>query len=297
ISGLLGTIDAETSAVLLGEMDRLLKSAEADVVFFHYLRADSPFLRSACGRVPGLCRSHFNRQDVHRTMTLPENMEAFYQSCSKKHRANLRRYLRRMEEQYGQRAVVVRYLGQDGVDPFLEAASQVSVKTYQQALGCGLGKDERTRDLLGQLAQEGWLRSYVLFLDGTPCAFQHGAVYRGSYFLEQIGFDPKWKEFNVGTVLFLRALEDLCQDRNGTKIIDFGFGEADYKRCYGDNCWTDVQFYLFAPRVRPILANLVFSGTRGLSAGLARVLARTGLIRRVKRLWRDRLRQESESPN
>ncbi|MCL5283048.1 MAG: hypothetical protein M1376_24455, partial [Planctomycetes bacterium] len=41
--GLLGTIDAETSAVLLGEMDRLLKSAEADVVFFHYLRADSPF--------------------------------------------------------------------------------------------------------------------------------------------------------------------------------------------------------------------------------------------------------------
>jgi CelD/BcsL family acetyltransferase involved in cellulose biosynthesis len=294
--GLLGTIDDETSAVLLEEIGKLLKSAETDLVFFHYLKADSPFLRVARAKVPGLCRSHFNRMDVHRTMTLPDSMEAFYQSCSKKHRANLRRYVRRIEEQYGERAVVVRYLGEDGIDSFLEAASDVSAKTYQQALGSGLGKDERTQDLLQQVAEEGWLRSYVLFLDGTPCAFQHGAAYRGSYFLEQIGFNPKWKDFNVGTVLFLKALEDLCRDRNGTRTIDFGFGEADYKRSYGDRCWNDVRFYLFAPRVRPILANLVFSGTTGLSAGLTCVLEKTGFIRRIKRLWRDRLRQkEGES--
>ena len=131
-----------------------------------------------------------------------------------------------------------------------------------------------------------------MFLEGEPCAFQYGVIYRGSYFLEQIGFDPKWKDLNVGTVLFLEALQDLCTDSGGAEVIDFGFGEADYKRSYGDKCWTDASFYLFAPRVRPILANLIFSGTTGLSTGLAHVLEKTGAVGWIKRRWRDRLRQK-----
>jgi hypothetical protein len=129
----------------------------------------------------------------------------------------------------------------------------------------------------------------VMFLEGRPCAFQLAAIYRGSYFLEQIGYDPKWKDLNVGTVLFLAALEDLCQDNGGAQVIDFGFGEADYKKCYGDKCWTDASLYLFAPRLRPLLANLVYSGTSGLSVGLTHVLEKTGAIGWIKRHWRHQL--------
>ncbi|MCU0914611.1 MAG: GNAT family N-acetyltransferase [Planctomycetes bacterium] len=293
--GILGRLDEETAAALLDEMGRLLRAREADMVFFHYLDAQSPVLRVARAQLGGLYRSHCNRVAIHRTMTMPASMDAFYQSCSKKHRANLRRYVRKIEEQFGDRAVVVRYESEDQVDAFLTAASQVSAKTYQHALGCGVQPDDPTRDLLRQVAREGWLRSQVLFLDGVPSAFQQGVIYRGSYFLEKIGFDPKWKDLNVGTVLFLKALEDLCRDNGGAKVLDFGFGEADYKRCYGDKCWTDVLFYLFAPRVRPVVANLVFSGTTGLSAGLAGVLERTGALAWIKRRWRNQL-QEGDSP-
>jgi CelD/BcsL family acetyltransferase involved in cellulose biosynthesis len=294
--GLLGEIDEETSALLLDEIGKLLRSGEADMVFFHYLNTASPFVRVARARISGLRRSHCDRVDIHRTMTLPGSMDAFYQSCSKKHRANLRRYVRKIEEQYGPRAVITRYRGEADVDSFVAAASQVSAKTYQHGLGCGLENDERTRDLIRNTAQKGWWRGHVMFLDGQPCAFQLGAIYRGSYFLEQIGFDPKWKDLNVGTVLFLAALEDLCQDNGGAKTIDFGFGEADYKKYYGDKCWTDASFYLFAPRLRPLLANLVFSGTSGLSLGLAHVLEKTGAIGWIKRRWRHRLsKKEPES--
>ena len=116
-------------------------------------------------------------------------------------------------------------------------------------------------------------------------------TYRGSYFLEQIGYDPKWKDLNVGTVLFLEALQDLCRDSGGAKVIDFGFGEADYKRSYGDKCWTDATFYLFAPRLRSILTNVIFSGTTGLSLGLAHLLEKTGSLAWIKRRWRGRLQQ------
>jgi CelD/BcsL family acetyltransferase involved in cellulose biosynthesis len=294
--GLLGRIDEEIAGLLLAEMSKLLKAGEADLVFFHYLDTQSVLFRAAQRQRGALCRSHFPRVEIHRTMTMPESMDAFYQSCSKKHRANLRRYVRKIEEQFDTRAVITRYRAEGEVDSFVEAASQVSTKTYQHGLGCGLENNEQTRDLLKNVARKGWLRGHVMFLEGVPCAFQHGVVYRGSYFLEQIGFDPTWKDLNVGTVLFLEALQDLCTDGSGAKVIDFGFGEADYKRSYGDKYWTDASFYLFAPRLRPILANVVFSGTTGLSTGLAHVLEKTGAIGWIKRRWRDRLRhKEAES--
>ncbi len=294
--GLLGRMDEETAGLLLVEMTKLLRSAEADLVFFHYLNTQSALFNVAQRQIGGLCRSHFPRVDIHRTMTMPDSMDAFYQSCSKKHRANLRRYLRKMQEQFGPRAVITRYSEEDQVDAFVEAASRVSAKTYQHGLGCGLENDDRTRDLMKNVAGKGWLRGHVLFLEGEPCAFQYGVVYQGSYFLEQIGFDSKWEDLNVGTVLFLEALQDLCRDGEA-KVIDFGFGEADYKRCYGDKCWSDASFYLFAPRLRPILANLAFSGTTGLSTGLARVLEKTGSLGWIKRRWRHRLRQKDSEPH
>jgi CelD/BcsL family acetyltransferase involved in cellulose biosynthesis len=290
--GLLGRIDEEIARVLLAEMSKQLKSGETDMVFFHYLNTESAIFRVAPAQIGSLCRSHFPRVDIHRTMTMPASMDAFYQSCSKKHRANLRRYVRKIEEQFGERAVIRRYNNEDEVDSFIDAAAEVSAKTYQHGLGCGLENDERTRDLVKIVARQGWLRGHVMFLDGRPCAFQHAVIYRGSYFLEQIGFDPKWKDLNVGTVLFLEALQDLCRDRGGAKVIDFGFGEADYKRSYGDRHWNDASFYLFAPRVRPILANVVFSGTTGLSSGLAHLLEKTGAVGWLKRRWRDQLRQK-----
>lgn len=294
--GLLGQIDETLAERLLAELNKLLRSGEADLVFFHYLNTESALFRAAQTQIGSLRRSHFNRVVIHRTMTVPESMDAFYQSCSKKHRANLRRYLRKIEEQYGARVVLQRYTGEDQVDSFLQAAAEVSAKTYQAGLGCGLRNDEQTRDLMRTVAKRGWLRGHVLFLDGQPCAFQHGVIYRESYFLEQIGFDPKWKDLNVGTVLFLEALQDLCRDRSGAQVIDFGFGEADYKRCYGDKCWTDTVFYLFAPRVRPLLTNLAVSGTTGLSQGLARLLETAGAAGRLKRYWRRRLEKQEPEP-
>jgi CelD/BcsL family acetyltransferase involved in cellulose biosynthesis len=290
--GLLGQFTDETSEVLLKEIGKLLRSSEADIVLFHYLNTKSPIFKGVAAKTNGLYRSHCNRITVHQTMTVPQSLDAFYLSCSKKHRANLRRYVRRIEEQYAERAVITRYEQEDSVDSFIEVASRVSVKTYQHQLGCGMQCDGRTRNLIMNVAKKGWFRGHVLFLDGEPCAFQYGVVYRGSYSLEQIGFDPKWKDLNVGTVLFLEAMRDLSRDGSGAKVIDFGFGDAEYKRSYGDKSWTEMSFYLFAPRVRPVLANLIYSSTAGLSAGLAHILERTGSIGWIKRRWRNLLRKK-----
>jgi hypothetical protein len=166
--------------------------------------------------------------------------------------------------------------------------------TYQHGLGVGLECNDATRNTFLEVARGGWLQAHVLFIDGEPCAFQHGVAYGRKYFIEQMGFDPKWKDHNVGSVLFLHVLEGLCGGNGDGCTIDFGFGDANYKRSYGTQCWNEASFYVFAPRWRPILVNLLTSSATCLSNGLARLLQKTGLIGRLKRRWRESLQKQAE---
>lgn len=291
--GLIGQITSEVAGVLLDEVKRFLRSSAVDAVFVNCLNTESSVYKDLSAKVSGLCRSRFHRLGVHRTMTVPESLEAFYRSRSKKHRANLRRYVRKIQEQYAGRVVVTRCACEADVDAFIDRALQVSVKTYQHGLGAGMDGDGRTRTLLRDLAARGWLRGHVMSIDGEPCAFQYGVLYRGTFFLEKMGFDPKWKDLNVGTVLFLDALQDLCGNAGAT-TIDFGFGDADYKRSYGDMHWMDASFYIFALRAQPLLANLIYSTTRGVSAGLADTLEKIHVAAWMKRHWRDQLQKKDE---
>ncbi len=290
--GLLGQVNEETSRVLLDEIQRLLAASQADVVFLNHLNTESAMYGAVMSRIPGLRRSRFPRVEPHWVLTVPESLDAFYKTLSRGHKANLRNYMRKMDNQYAERAVFTTYVQEDSVGSFLSAASQVSVKTYQHALGTGLQDSEQTRDLLKAAARDGCFRGDILFIDGEPCAFQYGLIYKSQYLFEKRGFDPQWKSLNVGTVLFLHVLRDLCESEPRPRVIDFGFGDADYKRSYCDKCWNEASFYVFAPRIVPIGTNLMYSGMTGLSNGLARFFEKTGLIRRIKRFWRNLLQKQ-----
>jgi hypothetical protein len=288
---LLGQITDDVTRVLLDEIGKVLKSSEAHFIRFQGLNTDSPLYKAVvpksriqrCGRL--------GRIETHRTMHIPASLDAFYQSLSQRHRANLRRYARKVEEQYGERAVVTEYTGEAMVDQFGKTAEQVSVKTYQHGLGSGIVYNEPMQLLLKRIAKQGWLRGHILFLDGEPCAFQCGVIYRGRYFLEQIGYDPKWKDLRVGTYLFLHVLRELCSSDSGAKLIDFGPGDAEYKSSYGDKQWDEASVFVFAPRLYPVSVNLLRTCITGLNVVLQRIADKAGVINRLKRRWRDHLQK------
>lgn len=292
--GLLGQVTEEISGILLDEIRRSLAASEADVVFLNHLNTESAIYSAVMSRIPGLCRSRFPRTEPHWVLTVPESLDAFYKTLSRGHKANLRNYMRKMDNQYAERAVFKTYVQEEDVGPFLAAALQVSVKTYQHALGTGLDDSESMRDILRVAAGEGRFQGDILFVDGEPAAYQYGLIYRSQYLFEKRGFDPQWKALNVGTVLFLHVLRDLCDDKTGPRVIDFGFGDADYKRSYCDKSWNEASFYVFAPRPVPILTNLMYSGMTGLSHGLTRFCEKAGLIRRIKRVWRNLLQKQPQ---
>jgi CelD/BcsL family acetyltransferase involved in cellulose biosynthesis len=52
-----------------------------------------------------------------------------------------------------------------------------------------------------QLAhQRGWLRLYVLRLNGTPAACLYGLLYGRKFYFYQSGFDPAFEKYSVGMI-------------------------------------------------------------------------------------------------
>jgi CelD/BcsL family acetyltransferase involved in cellulose biosynthesis len=103
---------------------------------------------------------------------------------------------------------------------------------------------------------------------------------------EWTGYDAAFKELEPGTVVFLKMIEDLC--RCGAREIDFGPGDASYKRRLGDRTVAERPTNIFAPTPRGVLLNFLMS-IEVLTNRWAKYVARKmKFLDAIKRFWRDR---------
>ena len=284
--GYLGCFDEDTCHKLLGHMYTAIRNGEADVIMFKQLPLRHPLYTSFRKDYPMLCRSHFPKIDEHWQMPVPNRMESFYLQHSSKTRQTLKRQLRRLESHFQVR--LAECTDSDRLPEILPQIEMISERTYQYALGWGLVNDAGTLKQLLTAAQNGWLRLHLLYLNDEPCAFQFGLRYKGTYFLKQMGFNPKMKQWQPGTGLFLKVLERLCDDP-AVNCFDFGFGDAEYKRRFGTRSWNEASLYIFAPRVYPVWVNTIHTAVCGLSKEMRFLARKTGLEEKIKRKWRNRL--------
>jgi hypothetical protein len=70
--------------------------------------------------------------------------------------------------------------------------------------------------------------------------------------------------------------------------MDFGLGDAEWKQRFGNHHWREASVYLFAPKVKAIFLNLVWSPAILLERAVKRVLQRVQLLTKLKKAWRER---------
>jgi CelD/BcsL family acetyltransferase involved in cellulose biosynthesis len=128
----------------------------------------------------------------------------------------------------------------------------------------------------------------VLDIDGTPAAFWDGSIHGRTFFIGSPGYDPAYARHRIGTWLQMRMMEDLCA-REDVRALDYGMGDAQYKRSFGDECWMDAVVHVFAATPRAVRANVARTALEGTTRTARRALARVGAEERVKRVWRGRL--------
>lgn len=105
---------------------------------------------------------------------------------------------------------------------------------------------------LSQLAlARGWLRLYVLRLDGRPAAALYGFRYNGVFYFYQSGFDPDFSKYSVGLVAMGLSIKSAIEE--GARDYDMLHGEEQYKFLWAQDERELVRLELYPPRVRGAL--------------------------------------------
>jgi len=286
--GILGQPSGRTGAKLLQELTNTLKQGDVDAVFFNQLPLDCP-LYDLTRKTPNfLCRCYSPVVEPHWQTSLPDSVEAFYKDKSGSRKRYLRRYTSALEKASSGPVEMVCYRSEDKLDHVINIASEISAKTYKHALHVGFCDDYLTRSLLTKAAKQGRLRAYVLYAGGKPCAFEFGIEYGNVFFPEHIGYDPLLRSCSPGTVLFIKVMEDLI-DNSNVRVFDYGFGAAAYKERFGTKSWPEASVYIFAPRLYPVIINILHSSVGSLNAALEYIVNKIGAIDWIKRKWRNNL--------
>jgi CelD/BcsL family acetyltransferase involved in cellulose biosynthesis len=285
--GLLGEAAGELAPEAVAELRGALQRNEADIILFPNLRTDGAVFAQATESPSFMLRQHGFEHKVHRRLHLPESFAAFLASLSGSTRQGIRRNERRLLNTFGDELSLRSFDRPEDVEAFFASATPVARETYQGSLGVAVRGDELELSLTRLAAQKGWFRARVLHLGDRPIAFWHGYAYRGVFQTHVPGYLPEYRDLNVGTYVLMRLLEDLCADPS-VHVLDFGFGDAEYKRRFGNESWQEADVTVFAPTFKGVRVNAVrtaiLAGNR-----LGKRILGSDRVARAKRAWRSQL--------
>jgi CelD/BcsL family acetyltransferase involved in cellulose biosynthesis len=283
--GIAGADSDEDRRLVLSELQRSLREGEADALCLAKLRSNDPLLELARELAPWPCRDHLATEVPRTDVTVPGDLDSFLRERSRNTRDNVRRYGKRLEREHGNALAVHSYREPHELDEALAQMEAVAATTYQRGLGVGFRDEPRQRVPLELAARKGMLRAWVLTIDGTPVAFWYGLAYGGTFYIGSPGYDPAHGKLRVGQYLQMRMMEELCADP-AVERLDYGFGDAQYKRSFGDRTWTETDVMIFAARPRPLAINALRTAVGAAATGAKRALGQervAALKRRARR--------------
>lgn len=293
--GVVGEPDPASSTLLWRECLRRLSQTGAHVVKLTHLSTASSFFKAVSSEPGWLSRDPFVVPHIHYRLDLPESFAAYVAQRSDSSKRDIKRISSRFRKKFDGQFDVVCYREPGQVDEAMEAVESVARLSYQRSLGVGFQPTPGTRALWTTAAERGWLRVHVLRMRGLPCAYVAGHVYDGTFFGESTAFDPQYRDERVGIYIWIHLIESLCGSRDAVRL-DFGSGDAEYKRRLASEVLDEADVYLFAPGIKGAYLRLMRLATVGLHSSGRRLLQRFGLVDWVKTRWRKRMAPAAEAP-
>lgn len=286
--GFLGDVDDNLSHAVMDEILCILRRREVGIVQLDHLDVKSEMYRLAT-RVPGvLSKDRYIRSVEHWSGYIGSSYKEYCDSRSKNTRRNLRRYTSLFSNAFDERWSIRILNRPSDLEQIMRDTEAIASKTYQYALPGGFKCDNERRTIVTLALERGWMRSFILYVDGIPSAFWNGMAYGDTFYAWTTGFDPKFARYHIGTFLLARLFENLCQDESINRI-DFGLGAAQYKRDYCDELRYEAPVCVYGPSLTAVCSNMAKTASSLAYKGARRVLVSTNTLQKVRRAWRARL--------
>jgi len=284
--GILGARSDDDLAAALHALRGTVRRGEADAFILQKVSLNSPLQRAALSgsaratRVGGLpsTRRWF--------VALPDTLDQLLERRSVKARKEAHYESRRLRRKYDDVDVV--RLDLAGLDRVREDIELVARTTYQRALGVGASDSELGRALTALSLDQGWLRVWMLYIDGSPTAFWWGNHYGDTFAIDTPGFDPRYAKDGVGIFVMHAMLDELCQDP-AVSVADFGHGYAEYKERYASSSVEQRDVIVVAARVGPLLVGWFVALVAAVNRLAYRLLRDRSFATRLRRRWRAKL--------
>ena len=225
------------SALFSTLLEYLSVSVRFDMLYLQDFRTNTPFAQYCIenqNRFPIRIFDILSEPQFDHQIELPETFDQLLASRSSKHRYNMRREQSAFDKQFPETRLIC-CKNQEDVSYFLEKSDNVRQASWKSlTFGFVPQNTQKNREKFLSLARHGWLRSYLLLSkDEEPLAFVHGYEYYGVYYTQDMCFEQSYANFSPGKKCLYRMVQELLS-HNPPRLIDFGFGSAEYKRIWGN---------------------------------------------------------------
>ena len=230
---------------------------------------------------------YLQKSYAHHFARLPNSFDAYLMQLGTRSRKSIQ-YSRNLLKRECEGNVTAKcFNAVETVEEFVDDATGISKKTYQwQLLGLGLRNKENLKDSFRFMAERGWLRCYILYCKNAPVAFMVGYQYANRFFYIDVGYDPDWAKFSVGSVLQLEVMEDLYRRDNAPALFDFSTGYGPHKSRFGKESREEVNMLLLPTTLSNRMFAVAFRGVDSMLDVTSRFLDNFGLKQSVKKAIR-----------
>lgn len=292
-----GDYSSAIDRALAIRLSEALKSNEVDFVCFQRLSLRSRLFQEIEQHVA--LRAKRRVSYVHApVLPLATPAGKPFQSASGKLKRELRRKRRVLNRAFPQEPRFTCFSTPQELETGIQDAMIIATKNWKYKFGWGLLGTLQVRKELDFLAERGWLRIYLLYVEDSPAAFLVGQLYNGVFYYKYAGYQARYERFAVGWLLTEWTLEHLAAA--GVVKVDFGESEQDCNRRLGCKSSQDASVHVYAPTPLGLCLDVFFSTTQTAKT-VCRGLLTTLRLNRAKRIWRDllvaiRSRKQLEQP-
>ena len=118
--------------------------------------------------------------------------------------------------------------------------------------------------------ERGWLRLYVLRLDGKPAACLYGFLYRRTFYFYQSGLDAAYDKYSTGLVTMGLAIKSAIEE--GAEEYDLLHGNEAYKSHWSYDSRGLIRLEMYPPRALGWICQLSVEIERGARRMVRRML-------------------------
>ena len=239
----------ENGPAILGPMLRAVTAGAWDVLRWESMPASSPSV--------GVLRATLEQARISggRGLTsicpyisLPGSWEDYLrEQCSPKFRRTIRHAVRRLGTEHS--AALIRA---DSPEEYSLGLKQLE-KLHEERWGtASLFHQEGFRNFHEDVARafslKGWLRVYILRVDGRDVAVNYGYRYGSTFYGYQTGWTKNMESLSVGTVLLAKVIQQELEQ--GATEIDLARGAEAYKFHWTSSAREEAQLSAYRPNWR-----------------------------------------------